>query len=416
VKKTARKNRVQRRAIGETKYVKALRDAINERPYVETGGKIKMKKRKKKKKKNRARFVYSQSLDAYIITRKYKTTKQLHTPEEYVEQFNKGAFEDSEGTEYWCEETNSQYCMTEKKQLLSPAQSDKQSLPFGVYIARRGPRDTVMLQKHELRKDKYYELSDIDDNLIQDVHFFLDNEKKYRKMNFAHRRGILLFGPPGNGKTMAIEHIAHRFQDKARFVFANLQQLSNLMEEEYYEALADLPIVLVLEEISTLSRDGYMQSQVLSFLDGEKSWDNFMFIATTNFPEELPDNFIDRPSRFDRLYKVDNPTEKVRRAYLEQLLGKKNVHQSIINKTAGLSLAYLKELVVAAKIYGRTLMETIKEFRQRKQLIKKGFDDNKTEIGFKSDDIIKDQERRTLKRKIGFGAEDRGQNEKDKDE
>jgi SpoVK/Ycf46/Vps4 family AAA+-type ATPase len=156
----------------------------------------------------------------------------------------------------------------------------------------------------------------------------------------------------------------------------------------------------MIEEITSMMTTHSEVSLLLSFLDGDKSWDNILTIATTNYPHKLPANFVDRPSRFDRLYSVDNPSEKVREIYLTKLMGKA-VHPSIIKKTESYSLAYLKELIVESKIYGHTISETLKDFEQRKALIKHGFE-KQGNIGFQTgQEIQEDQERRT----IGFDAD-----------
>ena len=197
---------------------------------------------------------------------------------------------------------------------------------------------------------------------------------------------------------MAIEQVCEIYKDKARIIFIRPNHLGSLIEDTLYNALQDLPIILVLEEVVSFMCNDDCMSMLLSFLDGEKSWDNVFIIATTNYPEKLPDNFIDRPSRFDRLYKVDNPNEKVRTLYLSKLLNKE-VDKSIVAQTEGFSLAYLKELVVASKIYGRTISEVIKEFKNRKLMIKHGFETKRQAMGFSNSEEIQEEQ---VKRSIGF--------------
>jgi len=116
-----------------------------------------------------------------------------------------------------------------------------------------------------------------------------------------------------------------------------------------------------------------MGSDTLNILDGVDSIDNTLIIATTNYPERIPDNLIDRPGRFDSLYEVGFPTTDVRLAYLKEqlsLASEVDLMQAV-QMTEGYSIAYLKELVVASQIYDKKLFEIIKTFKERKAKIQK---------------------------------------------
>ena len=114
-------------------------------------------------------------------------------------------------------------------------------------------------------------------------------------------------------------------------------------------------------------------SSFLSFLDGQASWNNCLILATTNYPERLPGNIIDRPSRFDRVIRVDYPKPDVRKKYLDKMLGESNVDEIMIKKTEGFSIAYMKEICIQMMIHGKTFEEIMKETQVRKDNIKKYF-------------------------------------------
>jgi SpoVK/Ycf46/Vps4 family AAA+-type ATPase len=125
---------------------------------------------------------------------------------------------------------------------------------------------------------------------------------------------------------------------------------------------------------------------LLNFLDGQNSWDKSIVIATTNYPHTLPGNIVDRPSRFDRLYKVDCPTEEVRRIYLEAKLGKEAVTDELIKGTKGYSIAHLRELVVSIPIYGQDPQTRLAEIEEVKKLVQREFAENPDRaIGFSSE-------------------------------
>ena len=344
------------------------------------------------------RLYYNRDAGAYGLSRSTKTNKFLLTPEEYTKWCNEGKNKDTASQSYWVERYQDSHVLVTEELITVDEPKTAKTIPAGVFQTMRDVHGNMFFKEMTFKKDKYYPLSSFDKNIIGDLDFFLNNEKRYRDMNFSYRRGVLLFGPPGNGKTMAIEQVCEIYKDKARIIFIRPNHLGSLIEDTLYNALQDLPIILVLEEVVSFMCNDDCMSMLLSFLDGEKSWDNVFIIATTNYPEKLPDNFIDRPSRFDRLYKVDNPNEKVRTLYLSKLLNKE-VDKSIVAQTEGFSLAYLKELVVASKIYGRTISEVIKEFKNRKLMIKHGFETKRQAMGFSNSEEIQEEQ---VKRSIGF--------------
>ena len=82
-----------------------------------------------------------------------------------------------------------------------------------------------------------------------------------------------------------------------------------------------------------------------------------------NYPEKLQERITNRPSRFDRRYKVELPNEDIRRAYIEHKLNDddlKNINiEEWIKKTEGMSLSHLKEVVISVIVMGRSFEETM---------------------------------------------------------
>lgn len=357
------------------------------------------------------RYIFSPILDAYKLNKSTKREKLILTPEEYVKGYNEGRYRDSEKVSFWEDDVQDRYIIITKSMTVDEKASRQKPIPTGIYQTVLTEKYGVMLKKQKLTTDKYFSLTALDTKLVKDVNFFLDNKHRYDRLNFVHKRGILLFGPPGNGKTMVIEHIAKKYKNKARIVFVSVSHIREFFDLQYYEALKDKPVILVLEEITTAKDDYGSMPKLLNFLDGEDSWAGTLTISTTNYPEKLPKNLIDRPARFDVIHKVDVPSAKTREAYLRKLLNKTEIHPALIKHTDGYSLAYLKELIVAAKIYGRPILDVIKEFKIRKDLIKHDFEERGT-IGYNSDeneDGINDMDAEIdfdkKRTKIGFDAD-----------
>ena len=81
-----------------------------------------------------------------------------------------------------------------------------------------------------------------------------------------------------------------------------------------------------------------------------------VFLATTNYPDKLVHRIINRPSRFDKRFRIGFPTAESRRVYFEHIIGKENIDDLNIDldkwvkDTDKFSIAHLKELFVAVVI------------------------------------------------------------------
>jgi AAA+ superfamily predicted ATPase len=113
--------------------------------------------------------------------------------------------------------------------------------------------------------------------------------------------------------------------------------------------------MLVLEDIDSLVRP-HCLSVFLNELDGLRADTGILTVATTNHPERLDPALLERPSRFDRKYHFDLPHAEQRRHYLD-LWGKRfepamQIDASsaalLVERTEGMSFAFLKEVVVSA--------------------------------------------------------------------
>lgn len=202
-------------------------------------------------------------------------------------------------------------------------------------------------------EDKSDELLDIETSTVNDAIKEIDNfwTKKdfFVKHKFPFRRGILFHGPAGTGKSSTIKQITKKVVDKggiAIFVsdfgaFINGMKLFRSIQPNTH-------VVAIIEDIDSLLE--YQELQILNALDGFGGFDGVVYVATTNYLENIPDRIRNRPSRFDRLFFVDYPNEESRRIYFNHLSKKDNITIPVdewVTKTNGLSYAHLKELFVS---------------------------------------------------------------------
>jgi hypothetical protein len=208
------------------------------------------------------------------------------------------------------------------------------------------------------------------DEVIAEVERFWTLKHKFTQYGFTHKRGFLLWGPPGSGKTSTLAFIMSEMVQRGGLVVlgdthpATLSSmLGNLRQVE-----PERPLVVVLEDIDTII-ENYGESRVLSLLDGENSIDNVVFLATTNYPENLDGRVVNRPSRFDRVVKIGMPNEEARSAYIHSRMPElSEVDLALwVSLTKNFSLAHIKELIVSVCCFGNELKETAKRLKEMAQ-------------------------------------------------
>ncbi len=179
--------------------------------------------------------------------------------------------------------------------------------------------------------------------------------------------GILMYGPPGCGKT----HLARATagEVKAGFISVGIHDVLDMwignsernLHELFEYAREHKPCVLFFDEVDALGasrtdmrRSGGRQliNQFLSELDGlDASNDGVLILAATNAPWHL-DSAFRRPGRFDRILFVPPPDAQARAAILRIMLKGKPIqdidYDYIGQKTDGFSGADLKALIDVA--------------------------------------------------------------------
>jgi len=198
------------------------------------------------------------------------------------------------------------------------------------------------------------------DTVIDEFDTFWTMKDRYLDRGEPHKRGFLLWGPPGGGKTCTVSFIIKDFISQGNVVFIfNYNLMSALRSFKNIEP--DRKVLIVMEDIDSLIKDRHEEQAVLEFLDGSIQHSNTIVIATTNYPEDLPDRIINRPSRFDRVTYVGVPSLKDRILYLTEK--SKNLSKPQIKgwakETDGWTLAHLKELIIAVEVFDLDCDDTV---------------------------------------------------------
>ncbi|CUM52896.1 unnamed protein product [Debaryomyces tyrocola] len=166
----------------------------------------------------------------------------------------------------------------------------------------------------------------IGESILDDVKDFLTSGDWYHKRGIPYRRGYLLYGPPGSGKTSFIQAIAGELD--YNICILNLSE-NNLTDDRLNHLMNHIPerSILLLEDVDAAfnkreqSDDGGYTSGVtfsglLNALDGVASAEECITFMTTNHPERL-DPALLRPGRIDFKVMIDNATEhQVKKMFL----------------------------------------------------------------------------------------------------
>jgi transitional endoplasmic reticulum ATPase len=171
-------------------------------------------------------------------------------------------------------------------------------------------------------------LEEVKEDLKEAVEWPLNTPEIFARLGIKPPKGILLYGPPGCGKTLlakavATESAANFITIKGPEVFSKwVGESEKAIREVFRKARMAAPAIIFFDEIDSLvprrgagfSDSGASErviSQLLTEMDGMESLEDIVIIAATNRPD-IVDPAILRPGRFDRLIYVPEPDEKSR--------------------------------------------------------------------------------------------------------
>ncbi|SEC64316.1 ClpX C4-type zinc finger [Rhizobiales bacterium GAS188] len=216
----------------------------------------------------------------------------------------------------------------------------------GVTVHRLPPvgRDEVILPEETLKL--------LDRNVLK----FVKSRDGLRALGQSTRKGILLYGRPGTGKTHTIRYLASNLAGHTTLLIT-AGQVALLGP---YLNLARLlqPALVVIEDVDLIARDREtmagpceesLLNQLLNEMDGLKDDADILFILTTNRPDQLEGALAGRPGRIDQAIEMPLPDEagreKLVRLYGKGLKLSKAVIAEAVKRSDGVSAAFIKEMM-----------------------------------------------------------------------
>ena len=186
----------------------------------------------------------------------------------------------------------------------------------------------VAIEVPTVHWDEVGDLEEVKQELRESVEWPLKNAEVFERMGIKPPKGILLFGPPGCGKTLlaravATESEANFISIKGPEVFSKwVGESEKAIREVFRKARMSAPSIVFFDEMDSLvprRGSGYgdsgvadrVISQLLTEIDGITALQDVVVIAATNRPD-IVDPAVLRPGRFDRLIYVPEPGEEGR--------------------------------------------------------------------------------------------------------
>jgi transitional endoplasmic reticulum ATPase len=222
----------------------------------------------------------------------------------------------------------------------------------------------VMVEIPNVSWDDVGGLEDTKQELREAVEWPLKYPKLFKRAGIRPLNGILLFGPPGCGKTLLAKAIASESQSnfiaiKGPEIYSKwVGESERAVREIFRKARQAAPSIIYFDEIDAITSGrgefevthtfASIVNQILVEMDGVENRKGIIIIASTNRPDIVDPAFL-RPGRFDRLIFVEAPDYEARLSILKvhsknMPLAKNISLETIAQNTEGYSGADLENV------------------------------------------------------------------------
>ena len=242
---------------------------------------------------------------------------------------------------------------------------------------------------------------------LEEVVDFLNKPKKYQKYGVNLPKGVILYGPPGVGKTLIAKAVAGEasvpffYQSGANFVQIYVGMGAKRVRELFNKAKANAPAIIFIDEIDAIGKKRGGSSndereatlnELLTQMDGFEDDNGVIVIAATNKIDSLDEALL-RAGRFDRRVELRLPNINDRKELLSLYL-KKLKHnldvEKLASSLAGFSSASIATLINEAMLY---MIKVNEKTLDEKHI---SFAKQKLEFGMKENFVLSDEEKEIL--------------------
>ncbi len=238
-------------------------------------------------------------------------------------------------------------------------------------------------------------LSEVKGRLQEAVEWPLKYPEVFKKIKVEGPKGILLFGPPGCGKTLLAKAVAT--ESEANFIAVRGPELISKWVGESEKGIRKIfskarqvaPAIIFFDEIDSIAPKRGQESgvkvtermvnQLLTEMDGVESLERVIVIAATNRPDILDEALL-RPGRFDVIVEIPLPDKESRldilKIHTKEMPLKDVDVEKLVDETEGFSGADLKALAREAglnairKNLDKTEYVTYQDFKEALNKVK----------------------------------------------
>lgn len=281
---------------------------------------------------------------------------------------------------------NTQWSTTDDK-IFFPTGRTQPTLYPGIYSVGIDATRGLFFRKENSGADDLIRFEEAEaDQIMIDIDRFWESGERFKTFGLVQKRGILLYGPAGTGKTSICRMVMEDVVEERDGIVINLNiEIDFTVQalKAVREIQPDTPIVVLIEDIDEVLEDCH-ESSLINMLDGVDAINKVIFLASTNKPQELEARIVNRPSRFDYQIFIGALNEANRRIYIDSLFQKDGINDDVdqwVGDTKDLSIAHIKELFTSVHILRHEYPASLDRMRSMRDTIKL----QETQAGFKQD-------------------------------
>lgn len=252
---------------------------------------------------------------------------------------------------------------------------------FGIYkIYSFTTKDFKIIKKNNVKFDDIAGLENLKKDMMKEIEVFI-NPSEYAKKGIRPAKGIILEGPPGNGKTLFAKALAGEANVNfiatkgADFQSAMMSVGPRKIRTLFNKARKNKPCIIFIDEFDGIGeRRNYagtgidkennrMIIAMLNEMDGFKEQEGVLVIGATNSYASL-DAALVRPGRFDRKYRIDNPDNETITKLIDLYTKHKKLDSNINIPSLVKCFNGLSSAAIATLLNEATLESDVKEHPQ----------------------------------------------------
>lgn len=215
------------------------------------------------------------------------------------------------------------------------------------------------------------------------INAFFDSLHIYQELEIPYpKRGILLYGDPGTGKTQVISKVCMEYAKRTDTAIViwhtdkfEAHEVKAFVKRFEYKGVDKF--ILIAEDIGGMEYEGPKMgssSSLLSLLDNVERTFTLptMILATTNFPQNMLGNLTNRPQRFDDKIAVAPPGPEFRAKFIS-FFSKDKAPEEVVQRIKDkkfdkFSVAHVKEVVIRSMLYQLPMKDALEQVREELEL------------------------------------------------